>query len=353
LAQVTFINRSEYKTPSDELQDLRRGKRYPASRIGENMMSQPEQCELCSATAVPLHERCGANVCRSCLTLLWFAEVLLESDATEAEIVPTLAFARHADALWTIRNPQQREAAAHQLVERYAALELVDVVSGVPMLRMKPAFVEVVRYEGSNLVKRIRIRVLSRFAEPRAMAELYWDICGREGLPRHKTSRGSLSWDSDRMHMVVDVGPREDIHPARLHQHADYPQVRRFAFPLDAVVEELLRALLGQGQDKNLLFGALLSDLGRKTGMSSEKAVVACVLWDVHGERSERGFTSIERSEEVADLISQLLLVPLDKERITISRNDTAWRDALKVSDRLDLCKYLLQDTRKRDNPFG
>lgn len=309
-------------------------------------MSQPKQCELCSATAVRLQERCGAKVCRSCLTLLWFAEVLLESDATEAEIVPTLAFARHADTLWTISNPQQREAAAHQLVERYTALELVDVVSGVPMLRMKPAFVEVVRYEGSNLVKRIRIRVLSRFAEPRAMAELYWDICEREGLPRHRTSPGSLSWDFDRMHMVVDVGPREDIHHARLHQHAEYPQVRRFAFPLDTVVQELLRALL-------VMFAALLSDLGRSSSMSLEKAVIACVLWDVHGERSERGSTSIQRSEEVADLISQLLLVPLDKKQMTIFRNDTAWRDAQKASDRLDLCKYLLQDTRNRDNPFG
>lgn len=247
----------EWKNPRLSLPWCVEGIWQPRSRIGENVMSQPEQCELCSARAVPLHERCGANVCRSCLTLLWFDEVLLESDATEAEIVPTLAFARHADALWTIRNPQQREAAAHQLVERYAALELVDVVSGVPMLRMKPAFVEVVRYEGSNLAKRIRIRVLSRFAEPQAMAELYWDICKHEGLPRHKTSPGSLSWDFDRMHMVVDVGPREDIHPARLHQHAEYPQVRRFAFPLDTVVQELLRALLGQGQDKNLIFARL------------------------------------------------------------------------------------------------
>jgi hypothetical protein len=146
----------EWKNPRLSLPWCVEGIWQPRSRIGENVMSQPEQCELCSAKAVPLHERCGANVCRSCLTLLWFDEVLLESDATEAEIVPTLAFARHADALWTIRNPQQREAAAHQLVERYAALELVDVVNGVPMLRMKPAFVEVVRYEGSNLAKRIR-----------------------------------------------------------------------------------------------------------------------------------------------------------------------------------------------------
>ena len=33
--RTSFVNRSEYKTPSCELQDLRRGKRYPASRIGE------------------------------------------------------------------------------------------------------------------------------------------------------------------------------------------------------------------------------------------------------------------------------------------------------------------------------
>jgi hypothetical protein len=155
------------------------------------------------------------------------------------------------------------------------------------------------------------------------------------------------------MHLRVDIGPREEIDSTRLHGLLEYPQVRRFAFPLDTVVQELLRALLGQGQAKNLIFAALLSDLGRSSPMSLEKAVIACVLWDVHGERSERGSTSIQRSEEVADLINQLLLVPLDKERITISRNDTAWRDAHKVSDRLDLCKYLLQDIRNRDNPFG
>ena len=33
----TVVNRSEYKTPSRELQDLRRGKRYSASRIGKSL----------------------------------------------------------------------------------------------------------------------------------------------------------------------------------------------------------------------------------------------------------------------------------------------------------------------------
>jgi hypothetical protein len=328
-------------------------KRHATSRISASMTSQPETCHLCHQLSESVHDRYGANICGSCMTLLQFAEVLFEADVTEEEIVPTLAFARYTEMLWPLRNPEKRAAAAHKLVDRYPAFDLVDVANGVPVLRMKHAIVEVVPYRGSHLAKSIRIRVLSRFAEPDEMAKLYWDSCERESLPRHKSSPGSLAWDFERMHLRVDVGPREEIDSNRLHGLLEYPQVRRFAFPLDTVVQERLRALLGQGQAKNLIFAALLSDLGRSSPMSLEKAVIACVLWDVHGERSERGSTSIQRSEEVADLISQLLLVPLDKERITISRNDTAWRDAHKVSDRLDLCKYLLQDIRNRDNPFG
>jgi hypothetical protein len=50
--------------------------------------------------------------------------------------------------------------------------------------------------------------------------------------------------------------------------------------------------------------------------------------------------------QAVADLINQLLLGPLEKEPITISRNDTSWRDAKKVSQRFDLCKYFVQESQ-------
>lgn len=309
------------------------------------MTRQLEHCKLCSAPADALHQRYGADVCRSCLTLSWFSEILLESGATETEIVPTLAFAQHAEKLWSVHNPERREQIARQLVEGCPAFDLVELVSGVPVLRMKPAFAEITRYEGSSLAKGVRIRVLSRFADPHAIAQLYWNACEREDLPRHETSPGSLSWGFEQMHLAADIGPREEIHPSRLHEYAQYPRVRRFAFPLDTVVEALFGALLGQGQEKNLMFGTLLSDLGRTARMSSEKAVIACVLWNVHGERSERGVTSIQRSEAVAGLINRLFLVPLEKEPITTSRNDTSWRDAEKVAQRFDLCRYFLQQT--------
>jgi hypothetical protein len=313
------------------------------------MTSQPEICHLCHHRSECVHNRYDATICGSCLTLFWFAEVLLEAEVTEEEIVPTLAFARHAEVLWPIRDPGERVAAVHKLVDRYPAFDLVEVVNGVPVLRMKHAMAEVVRYHGSHFAKSIRIRILSRFAEPDEMAKLYWDFCERENLPRHKSSRGSLAWDSDRMHLVVDVGPREEIHSARLPGLSDYPQVRRFAFPLDTVVRDLLRALLGHGQEKNLMFGALLSDLGRSTRMSRATVVNACVLWQLLGERTPN---RVRREEEAAEIVNRLLLEPLEMKPLTISRNGATWRNAKKISGRLDLCSYLLQEITDGDNPF-
>jgi hypothetical protein len=313
------------------------------------MTTPLETCQLCALRTEALSNRHGAYVCRSCMTLFWFAEVLLEAEATEEEIVPTLAFARYAENLWDIHDSERRIATVRRLAAEYPAFDLAKVVDGVPVLKMKHALAEVTRYENSNLPKGVRIRVLSRFADPDALAKLYWDVCEREALPIHQTSPGSMSWVFDQMHLVVEIGPREEIAPSRVQTFSRYPRLRRFAFPLDGLVGELLSALLGEGQEKNQRFAALLSDLGRHTPMSPKRAVTACVLWEVRGERNPY---RVQRSEEVAELISRLLLEPLDKERITVSRNDPVWRDAKKVSHRFDLCKYLLQETHSRDKLF-
>jgi hypothetical protein len=54
---------------------------------------------LCHRLSESMHNRYGTTICGSCMTLFWFAEVLLEADVTEEDIVPTLAFARHAEVL--------------------------------------------------------------------------------------------------------------------------------------------------------------------------------------------------------------------------------------------------------------
>jgi hypothetical protein len=288
-------------------------------------------------------------MCRSCMNLLWFADVLMESDATEAEIVPTLAFAPHAESLWRIVDPVKRTAEVHRLLASYPALDLAEFVGGVPVLRMRDALAEAVRYPNSKLTRSVQVRVLSRFARPDAMAALYTEVCEDEDLPVHASSAGSISWGWDNMHLRARVGPLEEIPPTRLDQFDGYPRVRRFAFPLPSVVEAVVRALLGSGQNKNLLFGALLSDLGRKPRMDSETATTACVLWYLRGKWVDAK-AYVPRSEEAAGLINRHLLEPLNKPPIDITRNDAVWRDAKKVAHRFDRCRLLLHNTR--DNPF-
>lgn len=310
-------------------------------------------CQTCGRLAESVYQRRGADkkayMCDFCLTLFWFADVLLEADVTEAEIVPTLAFASVARGLRTIFDMERCAQEVRSLVAKHTAFELVGIKEGVPILRMRPAVAEPLMYEGSSLARSVRIRVLSRAARPEAMVELYRDVCARENLPVHESSPGSISWDFDRMHLVVDVGPREVISPTRLESFTAYPQVRRFSFPMPSVVEMMLSALIGRGQKKNQMFATLLSDLGRATPMSPESVVRACVLWHLCGRRTD---ATVGRSEEVSEIINTFLLKPLEKEPITVSRNEPVWRDASKVSRRFDLAKYLLQETKERDNLF-
>jgi hypothetical protein len=267
---------------------------------------------------------------------------LFDSDVDdESEIVSTLALALRAGTLWDIHDLQQREVAARELAGRYASFDLANVVGGVPVVRMKPAIAEVIRYPGSKLAQRVRIRILSKFADAENMAKLYREILERERLPVVNASPGSVSWEYAKAHLVVDVGPREEIELTRLDQFTEYPQVYRFSFPLPFVVGAVLRGLLGHGQKKNQVFAAVMADHGRPTSMMPKNLIPACVLWYIRGERGERA--TVSRDSEAADVLNQQLLEPLGKPRITTSRDDGIWRDAQKISDRFDLARYFLQ----------
>ena len=52
------------------------GKWRTASRIVQSMTNQIAPCHLCALPAKILRKRHGVNTCHSCMTLLWFAEVL-------------------------------------------------------------------------------------------------------------------------------------------------------------------------------------------------------------------------------------------------------------------------------------
>jgi hypothetical protein len=271
---------------------------------------------------------------------------LFDCDVTEAEIIPTLALSLRMGALAEQRDTNKRGAAARKLVKEYPSVELVKLLGGFPVVRFRPVVAEVIRYPGSQLAKRIRLKILTRFADPEKAARFYRGVLTQEQLPSFKWSPGSASWEYKDFQFIVDIGPKSDIHLGRLDQFPEYPNIPHYSLPSHLAIAGLLRGLLGQGQHKNLLFGALLGDYGRSTRLARDKTIMACVLWCIRGKRGEDR-NRMSRKGNTEDIVNVLLLDIVEKESLTTSRNDSAWRDAEKISDRFDRARALLgQDSR-------
>jgi len=48
------------------------------------MTDRYEACHLCALHAEALRKRHSVSTCRSCMTVFWFAEVLLEADPSRS-----------------------------------------------------------------------------------------------------------------------------------------------------------------------------------------------------------------------------------------------------------------------------
>jgi hypothetical protein len=71
-----------------------------------------------------------------------------------------------------------------------------------------------VRYPGYNLPKQVRLEMLSKFAVPEQIADLYRQVLQRASLPVFGSSPGSISWEYQDMRLVVNVSPHNEIHPS-------------------------------------------------------------------------------------------------------------------------------------------
>jgi hypothetical protein len=216
----------------------------------------------------------------------------------------------------------------------------------------------VLRYAGSDLPQRVRLRILSKFADPDEVSDLYRCSLEQENLPISKDSRGSVYWQYEDAHLVVDVGSREEIYSTRLEQFAEYPQRARFSFPMPSVVAALCKALVGlprtQGRDGSQeMFASGLGDHGR-TSKSKEPhtTIPACVAWyvgerDKNREPKERRRKPKERRPQVAKMLNRHLFDNHALVDTPWSSGDSVWEDAREIGPRFDLALLFLQgDTR-------
>jgi hypothetical protein len=304
----------------------------------ESAKMELERCDACGSPSDSLGELEGDRLCDRCDAVFWTAQVLRKSDVTdEAEIIATLAFATHSQ-YQNLRDERNRVTFSRIFVHKYPSFELVRFVEDVPVIRLRKAVAEVVRYTGSELPRRVRLRILSKFANPDEVGTLYRRILQQENLPVFADSRGSVSWQYEDAHLVVDVGPREEIHFTRLRQFAEYPQTVRFSFPMPSVIAALCKALIGDprkpGRDGSKeMFAVGLGDHGRSKSKKPHTTIPACVAWYL-GEREEnrqpkeRRLTPKERRPFVAKMLNRHLFGNHVLDDAPWSPGDPVWEDA-------------------------
>ena len=329
-----------------------RSRQHPPGKwnevLGAEVLPEPSgfpTCDSCFQQTESLYKRCGDAICGSCKAVFAVAKVLYRSRVEdEAQIVATIAYAA--------RNGEYTLKDQENIASRYRRFDHVRTLKGVPLLRPKPAIAQIVRYPGHNLPKQVRLEILSKFAVPEEIAELYRQTLQLESLPVFSSSPGSLSWEYQDMRLVVNVGPYNEIQPWRLAYLTEYPRVYALSFPMPSVIETLCRGLIGAprrpGTPGDELFASGLGDHGRPRPMKPDTLIPACVAWHV-GEH-ELSVKPNERRRRVAQMLNRHVLRPLRKPILWESAEspynpgDLVWDDAKQVGPRFQRVLLFLQD---------
>jgi hypothetical protein len=305
-------------------------------------------CDCCLYLAEDILTQEGDRLCATCRAVFGTAKVLLTGDVTdEAELIPTLAFVAY--------RARRAQPSSEQFARKYTNFEFTRTMDDVPLLRLKPVIMEVIKYPDSTLAKLIRIRVISKFAKPDTIEELYREVLQREGLPVSGTRPGNIFSDYKDAHLIITAAPLEEIPPIRVPHLAKYPFVHRFSFPLPSVLKAVCQALIGSpkrpGTKGDEMFARGLGDHDRPTPKTAKTTIPACVAWII-GEHDKSIKPAIRR-RRIAKMLNQHLFKPLGKSMVADNpwdSGDPVWNDANEVGPRFDLARLFFQIQEENDS---
>jgi hypothetical protein len=214
--------------------------------------SEPRPCELCNKvteetpTELAWKLKDGSKgidyACDSCLAVLEVAQGLLDNKVKdENEIITTIALAANAGLSWAETANQSSEVFGQE----YPGLAFSRDVDGMPLFRMLPVLVEVVRYDGTDLPKEIRVKVSARTVEPRDLGARYREALITERIPSDECPAGSVAWSTEDATLIITIKPGAEIHRDRAQYLATYPPGQIYRFPPVSVVQATYEALLG------------------------------------------------------------------------------------------------------------
>jgi hypothetical protein len=212
-------------------------------------------CDSCLQPAETLFNHDGERLCERCRAVFWTATVLFDNEITyEAEIVPTIAFAARMGELGNLDNAERCRQFVQEFAQKYRRFELTGVADGVPVLRLRPVVIDVVRYVGSTLPRKIQIEILSRFAEADKVAELYEQTLVEENIHFDACTGGNIIWNAEEAHLSILVEAKSELHPSKVGDYSEYPKGRIYSFPPPNLIREFYVLLLGS-TDKRTFAG--------------------------------------------------------------------------------------------------
>jgi hypothetical protein len=310
-----------------------------------------EPCGLCERpatelTVLPWQQMDGSKGvdygCESCRAVLEVSQGVLDYEIEdENEIITTIALAANEGLSWIRKADQPPE----HFAQEHPGLEFSRDVNGMPLFRMLPLRVEVVRYDGTNLPKEIKIEVSSRTVTAEEVAALYSQTLHEEHIPSDSCVGMCLEGSTDDLVLTMTVRPRGQLHPQRVQYLRTYPAGPIYHFPPPNIIRGWCRELLGSVDPRTFRgIAYALGDHDRPQTKSAEANILACLAW-CFGELDGQ-LRPAEKRPRIArtlnrHLLSQNGMTELPQE--SWSSDDAIWRDTKEIAPRLRRASYLWQ----------
>ena len=340
---------------------------------------EEQECDGCRLTYLEFQtdflKHSGDQLCRWCRAVFWTATILFEQGIEEEDVlIPTLAFAKFAAGVPEYSDlvrtggagekPTRADLARILLkagmtspggMERgYLGWKLVEVVEGVPLIRVLPYVVFAEEHAGTQLLKQIRIQVMSRFAEPKSVGEGYEQVLVEQGVRWDDSASGCVSHNFWGGYLDIRIRPTDDLiykevalDRELIERYKDfffrkaypesYPSERPddypYSYPSPRYIEASYAGLLGLLRSSKPVGVAHALDLYGKTNRkTADKIIPAFVAWHLGA-----AVVPAKARPAIARALNKHLLAPCHKELLPDNRwsnDDTVRQDVRDLSDR-------------------
>jgi hypothetical protein len=301
----------------------------------------PHACSACqnSSASADYSEN---GLCSGCHNVFRTARVLLQYGIdAEEELIPTLVFARIAGRAEDHHYKHHYSSSGYEpaveslMSGNHPALKVTKFVDRVPVVRVKPFAVAAENHPGTEVLKRVRIRTLSKKVKSYDVADSYRRLLEQKGAPWDENNHGEFAYDCLFGYLELEVAQGAEFSPLQVEGYGGDPlRHPAFHFPPPEIVESLHEAMKTR-------FANRLDLYGKAQKKTPGKLVPAFAAWHV-GAQADEDIPPTERPR-VSRVLNRLLLRPCDLRPLPESSrtpDDTVWRDAAQLWPRFILIQH-------------